>query len=489
MSIYEKGVQKENVIHSVLWTSGVKGISQVTALVTTFILVRLITKNDFGLMAMAIVYMGLVDNVLDFGILTAIIQRKEIKTSTLSTCFWFLMVTSSFIFGLTFLAAPVIAAFFKSDQLSYIIMTLGIVFLCLPSQIIAQGVLARHLRLDLVAKAELAAAVMRFIVAIYLAVIGAGVWSLVFAYIVEKIVLAIVLPLLARWYPRWVYNFQEIKSLLVFGGNVTASRILWYVYNRLDFIIIGRLLGSDILGVYSIASQVARAFAQLTSTSVYRVLYPVFSSYQDNYLKLGKVFLKASMILASLTMPLFLGLCAVAPNLVPVLMGSKWLDAIYPVQVLSIVAALQVMMGLSSLILNAIGKPVLNVYFNIFSTVIMCIGFVLGSKWYGLYGVLLAWLILMPIRSLILFRITTKNINLSLLHYLMKYLRTLLPGLLMFALVVSINTLGLEWPQEGILGFQIVIGVTSYLLLQFVFCRDTFDEIFSLLNKKRKRIV
>jgi O-antigen/teichoic acid export membrane protein len=275
----------------------------------------------------------------------------------------------------------------------------------------------------------------------------------------------------------------------VFGGNVTASRILWYVYNRLDFIIIGRLLGSDILGVYSIASQVARAFAQLTSTSVYRVLYPVFSSYQDNYLKLGKVFLKASMILASLTMPLFLGLCAVAPNLVPVLMGSKWLDAIYPVQVLSIVAALQVMMGLSSLILNAIGKPVLNVYFNIFSTVIMCIGFVLGSKWYGLYGVLLAWLILMPIRSLILFRITTKNINLSLLHYLMKYLRTLLPGLLMFALVVSINTLGLEWPQEGILGFQIVIGVTSYLLLQFVFCRDTFDEIFSLLNKKRKRIV
>jgi O-antigen/teichoic acid export membrane protein len=489
MSIYEKGIQKESVIHSVFWTTGAKGVSQVITLVTTIILARLITKSDFGLMAMATVYMGLVDNVLDFGVLTAIIQRKEIKISTLSTSFWFLMVTSSFIFGVTFIAAPGIAAFFKSEQLSYILIILGLVFLCIPSQIIARGILARHLRLDLVAKAELVASVLRFIVAILFALSGAGVWSLVFAYLVEKIILAIVLPLLARWYPRWIYNFQEIKTLLVFGGNVTASRVLWYVYSRLDFIVIGRLLGPDILGIYSIANQIARTFEQFTSTAMYRVLYPVFSSYQDDFFKLGKVFLKVSMLLTTLTLPLFFGLAAVAPNLVPVLLGPKWLDAIYPMQILSIVAALQVTVGLAPLILNAIGKPVLNVYINLFSSIVFCIGFVVGSKFIGLNGVLYAWLILMPLRSIAILYISSKNIQTSLLQYMKNYLRTVIPGILMFILVVYINALDLDLSQAIMLGLQIVIGIISYLILTFVFCREIFVEVLSLLRRKTRQTI
>jgi O-antigen/teichoic acid export membrane protein len=487
MSIYENGVQKESVIHSVFWTTGAKGISQIITLVTTIALARLISTSDFGLMAMATVYMGLVDNILDFGITSAIIQQKEIKRSTLSSSFWFLMVTSTVIFAVTIAVAPGVASFFKSEQLSHIIMTLGFVFLCVPSQMISRGILARELRLDLVAKAELTATVFRFIVAVSLAAIGAGVWSLVIAYLVDKVILTIVLPLLARWYPRWVYNFQDIKSLLVFGGNVTASRVLWYLYNRLDFIIIGRLLGTEVLGVYSIASQIARSFAQFTSTAMYRVLYPVFSSYQDDFNKLGKVFIKVTMLLTSLVLPFFVGLSAVAPDLVPVLLGSKWLEAIYPIQVLSVVAALQVTVGLAPLILNAIGKPVINVYFNLLSTIMFCIGFVVGSKLYGLNGVLLAWLILMPIRAIIILYTTTSKIQLSLFLYIKKYSTTVLPAILMFLLVISIDTLGLNWSQKVILGFKIAVGVSSYLLFQFVLCRDIFLEILNILRKKVKR--
>jgi O-antigen/teichoic acid export membrane protein len=388
----------------------------------------------------------------------------------------------------TYLAAPVIAAFFKSDQLTHIIIILGFAFLCLPSQTIAQGILARHLRLDLVAKAELAVSILSFVVAIYLAFIGAGVWSLVLAYLAGKVVLAIALPLLASWRPRWGYNFHEIKSLLIFGGNVTASRILWYIYNKLDFIVIGRLLGSDVLGIYSIANQIARSFAQFSATGVYRVLYPVFSSYQDNFIKLGRAFLKSSVLLASITLPFFLGLAATAPTLVPVLLGSKWLDAVYPIQVLSIVAALQVIVGISPLILNAIGKPVLNVYFNLISSVIFGVGFVIGAKWLGLSGVLLAWLILFPIRSIVILRISTMNIQLSPLLYIKRHLRVALSGILMFILVASINALGLEWPQEAVLGLQILIGAVSYLVLVFMFSRDIFDEIYGLLRRKKQNV-
>jgi PST family polysaccharide transporter len=194
------------------------------------------------------------------------------------------------------------------------------------------------------------------------------------------------------------------------------------------------------------------------------------------------------VLLTSITLPFFLGLAATAPTLVPVLLGSKWLDAVYPIQVLSIVAALQVIVGISPLILNAIGKPVLNVYFNLISSVIFGVGFVIGAKWLGLSGVLLAWLILFPIRSIVILLISTMNIQLSLLLYIKRHLRVALSGILMFILVASINALGLEWPQEAVLGLQILIGAVSYLVLVFMFSRDIFDEIYGLLRRKKQNV-
>jgi hypothetical protein len=131
----------------------------------------------------------------------------------------------------------------------------------------------------------------------------------------------------------------------------------------------------------------------------------------------------------------------------------------------------------------------LNVYFNLISSVIFGVGFVIGAKWLGLSGVLLAWLILFPIRSIVILRISTMNIQLSLLLYIKRHLRVALSGILMFILVASINALGLEWPQEAVLGLQILIGAVSYLVLVFMFSRDIFDEIYGLLRRKTKHIV
>lgn len=484
MSIYKTDVKKDSVINSLFWTTGLKALAQVITLVTTIVLARFITATDFGLMAMAIVYMGLIDVVRDFGILSAIIQRKDISSTALSTCFWFLTAASILLLGGTIIFSPVIAVFFSAEQLTSIIILLGFAFLCVPSQIIARGILTRNLRLDIIAKAELSTAILRFTIAITFAVNGSGVWSLVYAYLSEKFALALLLPFLAGWHPRWTYSYVEVKPLLNFGGNVIASRMLWYLYSKLDFVIIGRLLGSEVLGIYSIASQIARSFLQFASTAIYHVIYPVFSSYQDSYFKLRNVFLKASMFLTTLTIPLFLGLAAIAPNFVPLFLGSEWQEAIYPLQVLSITAAMQVTAGLGPLLLDAIGKPKLNVYLNLFSLFIMCIGFYIGATWMGLNGILLAWLALTPIRSFVIIYTSANNIQLSIFQYMKKYFRSLLPGILMFIIVISINKLELSWSSEVRLGILVVSGVISYLLLQFTINREVYLEIINLLNKK-----
>jgi len=478
-----KEVKKGGALRSVVWTSLAKGVSQALTLITTIILARILSANDFGLMAMAIVYMGLVDNIIDFGFLSAIIQRKAIDKDLLSSCFWFLAVMAVLLWSITFIASPVIAGFFEEEQLISIIGALSVVFLAVPSQILSRGILARELQLDLIAKVELFTSIVRFSTAILLALENYGVWSLVYAYMVEKLMLAILLPVLARWYPSFTYDFRKVKPLLVFGTKITGSRILWYIYNRIDFIIIGRLLGAEVLGVYSIANQFAKSILQFATIAFYRVIFPLYTRLQDDTLQLKKMFLRTSVLLLTLTMPLFLGMAAVAEYMIPVVLGDGWENAIIALQVLSVVAAMQAVLGLGPQLINAVGKPGVNIYLNLFNVIIMSAGFYIGAKLSGVNGVLVAWLIIVPVQYLLVMNLISRIIELPVIEYVRHHYRSVITGVMMFLFVTLMDDFYSEWSNINKLVVSIGLGAGFYILIQFLICREIFNELKGMVYR------
>jgi teichuronic acid exporter len=472
---------RTKVLRSAVWTTGAKILGQCTTLITTFVLVRLLMKEDFGLMAMALTYSGFIDNFIDFGFLSAIIQAKEVTSRQLNSCFWFLMTGVLFVGGASFWGAALIAQMFAEPRIKSMIEVLALLLLLIPVQIICRGLLSKALRLDTIAKLELSASITRASTSVVFAYTGAGVWSLLYGYMAEKVMLAAVFPIAAKWRPRFEYELSGVRQLLSFGMNVSAGTILWYIFNQSDVFIIGRLLGAETLGVYSVALQIATGIYQFLCTTWSRIVYPLFSKYQQSK-QLATLFVKTSSFFALVTFPLCLGLAAMAPDIVRVLLGERWVMATFPLQMLSIMTAFRTVSSLVPSLLNSIGRPGENIKVNLFSCVIFTGTFYVAARWIGLDGVLWSWVILYPLRYLVLLAIAFKFIQLPAATYAKAHLGTIAATALMFFVVVMVRGIGIGWHIYIRMALCVILGAVTYLGLQAFLSRKLIAEFLSFIK-------
>jgi len=475
---------KKRVLNSALWTTGAKLIGQGVTLVSTLVLARLLQKEDFGLMAMALTYTGLVDNFVDFGFLSAIIQAKELNAKQLNSCFWFLMVAVLLVSGVSVLGAQQIARLFAEPRLEMLVTVMALSLLFIPPQIISRGIFSRNLRLDTVARIELIAGLIRALITVMYAYSGSGVWSLVYGYMAEKVMLAISLPIIAKWSPRLEYEPDGVKRLLSFGANVTASSLLWYLFNKADVLIVGRLLGAGTLGVYSIALQVATSIYQFIYVAWNRIAYPLFSRYQQSD-QLVSVFYKTSSLLAFFAFPACIGLAAIAPDVVTVLFGARWEAAAVPIQFISVVTAIRSISSLLPSLLNSIGQPGVNVKVNFYSFIIFSGMFYLAATWMGLTGVLWAWVILYPLRHMVLLIIACKLTQLTFREYMSWHLGTAVSAVIMFFTVELMGSMGADWNIYVRMSACIALGAIFYTILQTFISRKLTEVLFALVKNNR----
>lgn len=484
----DEGFDKRQVMRGLGWTSVSKLFGQAATFSTTLFLVRLVDKDAFGLFAMAMLYNWLIDNITNFGFQSAIIQRKNLDEDTLSSCFWALSVVSLAAVAVNQILAPWIAALFAEERLTDIVRQISWVFLVIPITILSSAILSRQLRLDNIAKAELGATVTRCAIALVLALAGMGVLSLVYSYIVERIFLGALLARAARWKPRLLFVSRNVMPLLSFGLNITASNLLWLGYSKIDTFIISRFLGAETLGIYSIASQIAMAFPQFISAVYYRTFFPLFSKSQGTT-RFNETVLRSSVYLSAIALPMALGIAVVAHDIVFVFLGDKWQDAIPVLQVLSLVAAMQILSGLLPQAINAIGRADIGVWINLASVVMFGIGFYLGARWQGLSGILVVWLILAPLRYVANVASTCSLLRLSVVDFLRAHVGSFMATLIMLPLLMiaaeSIN----DWPAASRLFLCVTVGASVYTALSFLFMRQPCKELFAMLKTPTKDAV
>lgn len=474
---------KVRVLSSALWSTISKLVGQSITLGSTLILARLLQKEDFGLMAMALTYTGLVDNFVDFGFLSAIIQAKEISSKLLNSCFWFLMVSVLVVCGASVLGASHIAHLFAEPRLKTMIAVMAMSLVFIPSQIICRGIFSRDMRIDTMALIELVAGVMRALITVVFAYRGAGVWSLVYGYFAEKVMLSVAFPIMAKWRPRLEYDSDGVRGILLFGANVSVSSLLWYLFNKSDVFIVGRLLGAGTLGIYSIALQVATSIYQFIYVAWNRIAYPLFSRYQQSD-QLIPVFYKTSALLSFFAFPACIGLAAIAPDVVTVLFGEQWAAATVPIQFISVVTAIRSISSLLPSLLNSIGHPNENVKVNFYSFILFSGMFYLSATWHGLNGVLWAWVILYPIRHMVLLSIACKLTQLSFLEYVRWHLGSTVSTVIMFFTVVFVSSMGADWNIYVRLSVCIACGAAVYTVLQAFISKKLMDVLLGLIQNK-----
>jgi O-antigen/teichoic acid export membrane protein len=283
-----------------------------------------------------------------------------------------------------------------------------------------------------------------------------------------------------------VFSRDRLRTLGGFGVKTLLMRNLVWVNLNTDNLLVGRFLGSVALGTYSVAYNVMVLPSSNITAPLRDVLYAAFARLQHDSRRLGDVWLRVNNIAGSVLVPAFLGLAAVAPDFVPVVLGPHWHGAIPVLQLLSLGGAVGSLQAFNGQVYQALGKPGLFLRFTCFATVVMFSAFVVGLRW-GVVGVAgsyaVARAIMLVVNSVQMSRLMDFNLWRMTRSYLEVIGRAAAMGAVVFAARAALLDLGV--PVGVRLVVLIVGGTLVYLALTFVLAPELVRDARDGLLRRR----
>lgn len=327
---------REKTAHGLFWGLMSSGGMQLLNLVIGIFLARLLSPAEYGIVGMLLIFSLIAGNLQDSGFYTALINIKDIKHNDYNAVFWFNMSVSLTLYGLLFLCAPLIAAFYHQPCL---VKLSRYVFLSIPisaALIVPSALLSRGLRVKEKAIVSLVALSLSGVIGVAMAFMGYSYWSLATQQVVYILITCIGRFACARWCPSFSVDFSPIKRMFTFSYKVLITAILTTINNNVLTVIFGRLFPAVAVGNYTQANKWNTMANQLVSSTVAQVAQPVFSRINDDDERERRVFGKIMRFTAFLAFPAMFGLALVAPQFILVTIKEKWLECIPLLQILCI---------------------------------------------------------------------------------------------------------------------------------------------------------
>lgn len=370
------------------WSAASQVLGQMLQFVITAILSRLLSPREYGLLGMVVVFTGFATNFSDLSLGASIVQRREVSERHLNSVFW-LNVLVGGLLGLVFvLAAPLVARFYGEPSLRLLTMVVALNFVLNSVNIVQSALLQKSLNFRAKFWVNITAVIISGSVALTMVFTGAGVWSLVAQLLVTTVVGTVVMWRLSTWRPSLVFDFAAVRELMHFSNHLVGFSLINYWSRNIDKLVIGRVIGSAALGVYSLASRLMQMPLTNVTDITQNVMFPALSAMQENVDSTRRVYLRGNRLIALLTFPMMIGLCALAEPTVLAVYGSKWRQAIPIVQILCFAGMSQSVYNTASWIFLSSGKTATFFWLGLYSTVVRIVGIAIGIRW-GITGA--AW--------------------------------------------------------------------------------------------------
>jgi O-antigen/teichoic acid export membrane protein len=450
----------------------------------SIIVVRILSPADYGLIAMATALIGFLGLFSELGLGWAVVNAsaQEVHLLMLRKVYGLILVVHGAMFGIVLITAPMIAAFFGEDRLTLIIRVIGIQFILVAPSVIPNALLQRDLEFKWRSIIGLAISGINAVVTLVLALMGFGVWSLVFGSLIPAALGTIAINLLSPFLHFPMLSLKGLGKLFKFGGYVAVSRVFLYLYLQADVVIAGRVLGKEQLGYYSIGMHLASLPMQRVSAILNEVVFPAFAHIQNDRERVAYHVLQAIRLTGLCSFPVFWGIGAVAPEIVDVLLGDKWAPAILPLQLLTIVMPLRMIGQLMPPTLQGVGKAKLIARNQLMACATMIAAFLVGAQ-FGIVGLSLAWLAAFPITFFANLATWLPALGVRASSMLEAIARPAIAGIGMFALVGAARAYGVGPGPAGLIALT-AVGVISYAALSLLTNRDGLREARSLVRRQ-----
>ena len=364
-----------------LWQGSSYLFGKLSVLVSTLVLARLLVPEQFGLVAIAMVFVSYADSISDAGVAQALVYLPR-TTATVRAALLCAVTSGLLLLTTALVGAPLVAEIFDEPDAAPLIRLLGISLLASGIASVPEALLRRDLQFRRIGSAAMVRAVAVATVSIVLAATGAGAVSLVWGTIAGSVTYALTTWAFARpdvrlWRARWT----EVRAVVGYGLPAAGGILLSALIFNIDYLIIGRALGAESLGLYTMAFRMPELLIINVFFVVSSVTFPLYSRARSEPERLRRGYLSSVRLQATYGVCAGVGVAAVAPVLVPVLLGSRWEPAVGALVALALYAALRSLGAGANDLYKAMGRPGLSVSISLVRLVVLVPTLVIATRW------------------------------------------------------------------------------------------------------------
>lgn len=484
MSSFHRKVTK-----GVAWSAIDSWGSALVLFVTSVILARLLHPQAFGLVAMALVYVSVVNVFVEQGLGSALVQRAELEPEHLDSAFWISILAAVALATLSFAGADLIATLFREPALAPVVRWLSLNLIFSGLQGIQRAILERELAFNDLAKRSLLAAFVAGVVGVAAALSGFGVWSLVAQTLTNGLVGTLVLWNVSTWRPGLRFSGRHFRDLFGFSVHVLGNNLLNLVNRRSDDLLIGWFLGPVILGYYTVAYGLLKNLTNVLVGVVSRVAFTAFSRLQGDPEKVRSGFYTATRYTSLVAFPVFLGLMVVAPEFITSLYGPKWAPSIPVMRVLAMIGILHSVFYFNGAVILAAGKSSWRFWLTMVNAISNLIAFAVAVQW-GIVAVAAAYVIRGYLFSPLPLWMVHRLIRIDLRTYLGQYIVPLIGSALMIGSIVLLRmALGDVLPGTVQLVIYVLTGAAVYAGVVYAQAPDLRRNLLQIRRRRDPRPV
>ena len=478
---------KQQTINSVAWNGVGNVTGQVLRVLTLVIMARLLTPEDYGVFAILMIFVGFFSVFGHMGISQAVIYLDNPSGRMLSSIFYLNFSVGVALYLILFVLAVPIAAFFERIELVDLLRVIGIVLILEALQAVQKALLQKKIEFRKVVFVEVGSQVFGSAVGIGMAVAGYGVASLVFMALTGAAARTVFLWRGAGWYPSFMFSWADIHVIWNYCFNLTGFSIINYFARNADNFLIGKFLGSSVLGVYNMAYNIMLYPLNNVAGVIVRVLFPALSTIKNDNQGLKQAYLKVIRFIALVTFPLMFGLAVVSDTFVLVVFGERWHSLAPLLLILSTVGLLQSIVTTVGTIYMLKGTTSLMFKIGAINAGVVVLSFIIGLP-FGVKGVAIAYALANLILLYPNLKLAWDQIDLGIMEALNELKHFFLSSMVM-AIVVQLlgQWMGeLDLPLYSILGLQVGFGVFVYVGVLLVVTRlGVIDMVREVIPRAR----
>ena len=328
---------KKEVLVGLFWKLSERMLAQVVSAVVAIFLARLLSPDEYGTIALVLVFVNIASTLMISGFNTSLIQKKDADNTDFSTVFYFSIGLGLLFYGIIFVGAAFVARFYEIPILKPVlrVLALGVPIMAVNS--VQQAYVSRNMLFKRFFLSTFLGTLLSGIIGIYMAYQGFGVYALVGQNLSNTLINTVVLWFTVRWRPDFVFSFQRLKGLFSYGWKLLVQNVILNIYSSLRSLVIGKVYTTADLAYYTKGSHYPNLIATNIDTALNSVLFPAMSDAQNDPSRVKAMARRTTRLSSFIMSPVLIGMIAVAESFITALLTEKWLPAVPYLQIICVV--------------------------------------------------------------------------------------------------------------------------------------------------------